>query len=222
MKELLDTSLTMPLLLPTFMLGLVILYWLSVIIGAIDLDFLDFNVDTDVEVDMEVDIDADSGIDSGNEISMSWMNSLLVFFNIGKVPFMVFLTMLSLPFWLLSIAVNHYIGFGSLFIGLLFVIPVFIVSLFIAKILTYPLAKLFSHMEKEDEESKSAIGKICLASSEVTDQKIGQAQVQTTGSPILLNIITRSGTSLKKGDSALVIEFKKDRNIYLVEPYSTI
>ena len=227
MKELFNAAISSPNIIPTALLGLVLLYWLTVVIGALDFDALDFDVDTDIdtEVDAEVgpvtdaevnvaDVNADGGV------SLSWFNSILVFFNMSKVPFMLFLTSLVLPLWVIAIMTNHYLGIDSFLGGLIVLVPAFMLSLFFAKLLTLPFVKLFAHMQKEDSESKTAIGKICVASTLITDTKIGQAQVATSGSPLLLNVITSTGHALKSGDSALVVEYLKDRHLYLVEPFS--
>ena len=216
MTELFDAAISLPNIIPTALLGLVMLYWITVVLGALDFDFLDFDIDTEVESDITVDAD----VSGEGDVSISWLNSILVFFNIGKVPFMLFFSTLALPLWVISVMTNHYLDIESFLGGLLVFVPVFFVSLFMAKLLTFPFVKLFEHMEKEDGESNSAIGKICVVSTLITDKKIGQAEVATTGSPILLNVITVSGHQLKSGDTALVIEFLKERNLYLVEPYS--
>ena len=223
MKELFNAAISLPNILPTALLGLVLLYWLTVVVGALDFDFLDFDVDTDVDTDVDVDVDVNPAVDSdvsiNSEVSFSWLNSILVFFNIGKVPFMLFLTTLVLPLWVVSVMTNHYVGIDSFLGGLIVLVPAFFVSLFLAKFLTLPFVKLFEHMQKEDSESKTAIGKICVVSTLITEKKIGQAQIATSGSPLLLNVITSAGHELKSGDTALVIEYLKDRNLYLVAPY---
>lgn len=225
MKELLEASLATYNFIPTLLLLLVIFYWLTVIIGALDLEFLDFDLDAEIDAEVEVDAGLESGdagnVDGGNEFSASWLQSLLTFFNIGKVPFMVFISMLALPWWVITVLGNYYLGVNSLWIGLIVVVPALMVSLFMAKFLTYPLVVLFKNLEKEDKESKSAVGKICRAMVTIHPGRVGQGQVETSGSPLLLNITTRPGITLQKGETALVLEFDDLKNHYLVEPYNT-
>ena len=227
MKELFNAAISSPNIIPTALLGLVLLYWLTVVIGALDFDALDFDVDTDIDTEVNAGVGpvtdaevngADVNADGG--VSLSWFNSILVFFNMSKVPFMLFLTSLVLPLWVIAIMTNHYLGIDSFLGGLIVLVPAFMLSLFFAKLLTLPFVKLFAHMQKEDSESKTAIGKICVASTLITDTKIGQAQVATSGSPLLLNVITSEGYALKSGDSALVVAYLKDRNLYLIEPFN--
>ena len=228
MKELFNAAISLPNIIPTALLGLVLLYWLSVVVGALDFDSLEFDIDADIDANIDADIDTDidvipavdTDMNAGGDVSLSWFNSVLVFFNINKVPFMLFLTSLVLPLWVISVMTSHYLGINSFLGGLIILAPTFFLCLFIAKFLTLPFVKLFEHMQKEESESKTAIGKVCTVSASITAQKIGQAQVETTGSPLLLNVTTSKGHELKSGDTALVIKYLKDRNVYLVEPYS--
>ena len=54
------------------LLMLVVVYWITVMLGAIDLDFLDFDIDIDGDVDMDADID---------QGGLLWLNHILTFFN---------------------------------------------------------------------------------------------------------------------------------------------
>jgi len=221
MKELIIAALSAPNIIPTALLGLVVVYWITVMLGALDFEFLDFDIDAALDAEVEMDMSAAAETEVHAQMDISWFNSVLIFFNLNKVPFMIFFTMLILPVWIVCIMLNDYLGINSFPGGLIILIPSIFVSLFIAKILTIPFAHLFAHMEKEESESKSAVGKICIASNLITDHKIGQAKIKTSGSPILLNVITDKGNQLQTGESGLVIKYLKDRNIYLVAPYNT-
>lgn len=209
MKELFTAASSAPNLIPTLLLAFVILYWLVVLIGAIDIDSLD--VDVNVDTDVDVDVDADG------ELSGGGLDRVLAFFNLGQVPLMVFLTFWILPVWVLSVLGNYYLGNSSFLIGLIILLPSLIAGLFIAKVLTNPLAKVFGKLNQESNET--VIGKICTITTQATHQRVGQALVQTSGAPLLLNVKTYEGVSLERGDTAMVIEQQEGRNIYYIEPY---
>ncbi|MDN5200129.1 DUF1449 family protein [Fulvivirgaceae bacterium BMA10] len=225
MKELFDAAISAPNVIPTALLIFLLIYWLSVFLGALDISSFDVDVDTDVDldVDADLDIDADADLDTdvGSGSGGASFNSVLAFFNIGKIPLMIFMSFLILPMWAISILLNDFFGNESFILGLIFLIPNFVVSLFIAKFITMPFMKLFANDEMGDADN-SLIGKICIANSEITESKVGQARIETDGSPILLNIKTQQGTSLKVGESGLVIDYNHDNNVYLVEPYENI
>ncbi|MBJ6118115.1 DUF1449 family protein [Pontibacter sp. BT310] len=210
MSELLQAAFSSVNIIPTAFLVFVLLYWLSVIFGFLDLDFLN----TDVEAEVEVDVDGIS--------SVSWLNSALAFFNLGKVPLMVFLTFWALPLWVISILANHYLNNNYELLGLMYLIPSLIVSLFVAKVLTAPFVKIFAALEKEHDSSATIIGQVCTVILPADTMELGQATVKTSGSPLLLNVKTTQGRSLKKGETALVIEYNTENKYYLIEPYETI
>ena len=132
--EILKASVLPPNFFATFLLGFCITYWILVIFGALDFSFLSFDVEIELEADTEIDANTEIESESGEIHAISWWNNLLSFFNIGKVPFMIFFTFFSVPFWLISIFSNHYFDNQSFVWGLLVFVPSFILSLFIQKI----------------------------------------------------------------------------------------
>ena len=133
MKELIENAFTGVNIIPTVLLILSLIYWLTVIIGIIDLDFFDFDLNIDGDL--------------GN--SMEGFQSILAFFNLKEIPIMVLASLISLVFWILSMFVKVLpIPVGGLINGLL-LIPLFIVSLFVAKIITIPLKGIFKQSYNE-------------------------------------------------------------------------
>ena len=205
MNDLFNAAIAPPNIIPTAMLIFVLVYWIVVIIGAIDVDSIDMDVETDTDVD--------------GEISVSWLNQVLSFFNLGRVPFMVFMTFLIVPLWAISVMTNYYLGNESFVLSSLLFIPIFIVSAFIAKFATQPFIKLFDHLENNFDRGEKQIGKICTLITTASDFKAGQAKIITRGAPLLLNVITDEGVSMFSGDTAIVLEYQQDKNVYLIEPY---
>ncbi|SIT84392.1 OB-fold-containig protein [Pontibacter indicus] len=208
MNELLQAAFSGVNILPTALLAFVMLYWLAVIFGFLDLDFFD------VEVEPEVDAHGVSAV--------TWLNSVLAFFNLGKVPFMVFLSFLALPFWAISILLNYYLNHDYALLGLLYLVPSFIAALFVSKFLTMPFVRIFAAMEKEHESAANIIGQVCTVVLPANGTDMGQAAVKTTGAPLLLNVRTAQGSAVQKGETALVLEYNAENKFYLIEPYQTI
>ena len=67
MGELFELSVSGANLPFTIMLGLVILYWVGVILGALDIELFDFDLDLDGDAD--IDVDADAGAVGGGGIA---------------------------------------------------------------------------------------------------------------------------------------------------------
>jgi hypothetical protein len=199
--------------LGTFLLCFCVVYWLVVILGVIDLDLFDFDLEIDAELETEVDVSATDG-------SVAWLNRILIFFNLGKVPFMVWLTFLSFPLWLLLMIVNEFFGNTTFILGLVFFIPLVIVSAFIAKPLTYPFVKIFSKLDKENKP-KDLTGKIGVVILAGREDRKGQIEIDYNGSPIRVYVWPSSKEiKLKRNESVLVIQKSEtEEQVYIVEPY---
>lgn len=199
----------------TLLLSFCVLYWLIVIVGIIDLDLFDF----ELEVEMEIDADADVDV-SSTDGSVAWLNKVLVFFNLGKIPFMVWLTFLSFPLWFLLMIVNEFFGNTSFLIGVVFFIPLVIISAFIAKPLTYPFVKVFAALDKENtpKDLVGKVGRVILAGNE---NRKGQIEVNYDGSPIRIYVWPSSKEiKLIKNESVLIIQkSESEEQVYIVEPY---
>ncbi|TRX50666.1 DUF1449 family protein [Fulvivirga sp. M361] len=209
MQQLIETSLSGLNIIPTIFMAFILVYWIIVIIGVIDIETLD--IDLDVDTDVDIDLDGDVGVGSDG------LASVLSFFNIGHMPLMIFLSFLALPMWILSIVSAQYLGVYNTLVSAGMLLLYFVISLFIAKILTTPIAKFYMKLRKEDE-AVNPIGKQCKVLLTVKSDSIGQAEINANGTSIRINAITRDGVEIKKGEYALVIDYMKDENHYLIEP----
>jgi len=207
MGELLEAAVSPANIIITALFVFIVIYWITVIIGVLDVDFMDF----------DIDIDADAEMDG---VSVTWLNSVLAFFNLGQVPVMIFFTFLIIPAWAISIITNDFFGNSSFIFGLIILLGALFVSLFIAKILTLPFIKIFGRLSKEEGKKEVLIGKMCTVTITARENKTGQAQVLTEGAPHLLNVRTPKGHELKKGETGLVIDYLKNKNVYLIEPFN--
>jgi len=214
MTELIQAAFSSVNIIPTALLVFVLIYWFAVIFGLLDLDFFNVEIEADLALDTEVNADGVSAV--------SWLNHALAFFNLGQIPLMLFLTFVALPFWVISILANYYLLGSVPLLGWLMLIPMFIVSLFVSKILTTPFMRMYAVLEKEHESNVTIIGQICTVTLSASTNELGQATVQTSGAPLLLNVKTSLGRSLQKGQTALVVDYNAENNFYLIEPYETI
>lgn len=202
----------------TVMLILVVLYWLMVIIGAMDVDFLNFDFDADLDADADIDIDTD--IDGDLDIEGGGaMRGLLHFFYVGEVPVMVLLSVLILTMWAFSMIANHYLNpTGSLPAAM----PIFAANLFaslsVCKVIGMPLRRLFMVFDKDSNASRSVMGRICTVITTQVSDKLGQAEMPSKGAPILLNVVAEGGNIFHKGDEAVVIGKNKETGVYTIAP----
>lgn len=214
MMELYQAAFSAVNIIPTVLLIFVIFYWLLVILGALDISSFDFELDIDVDADIDLDADA-------SEMSVSWLNNVLSFFNIDKIPLMVFLTFFTLPLWAMSVIFNDLIGNESFVLSLLFLVPELILGALIAKPLTIPFVKIFAKLNEPTEQLGDLLGKVGRVVIGASDTKMGQADVVMDGANYRLNIKTKRGM-IKRGQSLLVVNFLENEKCYIVEPYETI
>lgn len=210
MLELFEFSITGVNVIPTVLLIFVIVYWLIVILGVIDVDSVDVDLDLDVDVDAEVDVDVEVG----------GLATVLSFFNIGHMPLMIFLTFFALPLWVSTILINDFLGIHSFTAGLISFIPLFIGCLFVAKFLTIPIAKFYRKLRQNTEAVEYIVGQICIAKLPISDKELSQAEIKVNGTSVLINAKARHGIAISKGEQALVIEHNEEEKFYYVEPYS--
>ena len=152
MQELFHAAITAPNLLYTVLLGVVLLYWLSVFVGAMDIGSFDLDIDVDADLDADVDADVDAGSGGG------WFAGALHFFNFGRLPFMIVFSFLVLGMWTMSILANHYWSDGTAIFPMIIFLPMLFVSLVITKIITTPLVPIFESLDK----GATPVDYICL------------------------------------------------------------
>lgn len=225
MQELLQAAFSPPNLLYTILLLVVLLYWLSVFIGALDLEFLDVDLDLDPEVDLELEVDVDADIEVDAEVEGTGTNSpnfiiqALSFFNLGKVPFMVFASFLILSMWLISMVGNAMWGGVIPFFPLILVVPNVIISLFLTKIFSWPFAQLFSKIKHETASGRDLVGKIATLTMAAEPGRISQVDLVDDDTHYLLSVRSKDEASLSRGQQVLLVEYNAQTDEYLITSF---
>ena len=216
MRELLEASLSAANLPLTVALGLIVLYWVSVILGALDINAFDFDLDPDVDLDTDVEIDTDADVDADAGAPGSIGIVVLRFFHVGRVPIMILLSFLVLSLWTISLLANDFLGNRGFVISAFLLIPNIVVSLFVTKFCTLPIRAIFDQLEDTGGGTIEARGQLCVIKSLRVDGKGGQAEVKTGAAPLLLNVRTRNGEVIQRGEEAVVVEPDQDKKTYFI------
>ncbi|WP_145312011.1 hypothetical protein [Gimesia fumaroli] len=199
MSELIHAAINWPTLPATVLVAICVLYWLSVIVGVLEIDFLD------------IDLDFEIGSDSPSVLDFGFIG--LRFLNLGEVPVMLWLSIFSLSMWMLSINFDSEIEINTLMDYL----PLFLrnagISLVVTKLITQPFKGYFQFTPPNQIET--LLGKSCrVTSSTVTDQ-FGQAELETEGAPLKLHVRSEE-EAIQKGDLVRLADFNTEQQVFYV------
>ncbi len=192
-------------LFSSLLLLFVVLYWVIVLCGVLDVDTLNLDMETG---------DAD-GLDAG---SADGHEGLLEYLNLRKVPLSIVVSVFSISLWLLGVLANHYLhNTSSGLLGLIVFVPNMLVSAHVAKFVTMPLVPLFRSMHKGIAEIRDMAGTRVRITSSKADDTFGQAVVISPddGPSIVLSVRTE-GEVLPKGTEAVVVCEDVDKRVYVV------
>ena len=230
MEEFLHEISSLPTMVFTVLMGVVVLYWLSVIIGAFDVDLLgeadvdadvdidvDVDADVDVHVDGHVDVDADADLHAGGGIG--GFGAFLAAFKLTKVPLTVMLSLLFLWTWLLVAVGMHYIevatGLPRWGVGLIVVPGGLIVGLMLTSVCIRPLIPLFR--SEGGQKSSDLIGMTCVVTTGRVDLKFGEARCKEAGG-LQVSVRCDEPNALTRGDEALIVDYEPGARVFRVEP----
>ena len=196
------------------------------------MDALDFDLDVDTDIDMDIDMDIDVDIDVDVDVTLlgsqkalntpkrSFFVRCLVFFNFGRIPFMIISSFLLLTMWSISVYCNNDASWlnpsNSISMAALLFLPNLLFSLFFTKLITTPLAPIFA---KLNSASKQLVytGKIGTLMTSIQDTETGQLKIDIDGSVIALNVKSNEGKSIKKGAKAVIVEQIEEGKSYIVQ-----
>lgn len=212
MKELIDFALSPPVVFYTVLLLIFLFYWFTVIIGVLDIGSFDFDIDVDADVDVDVDVDAD--VDAGGGIALS----ILGFFNFGKMPFMVLMSILSLSLWAIGILGNFYWG-GSIAFSVAFFPINLLASLVITKAVTTPLIPVFKAFNDELKPMRY-VGMLAKVTSRTSANTFGKVELWTDNSFLTLKVkaVPEFDGVIERGTEVVITGSNEIETIFFVRP----
>lgn len=231
MQEFLQIILAFPTVAFTALMGVIIVYWLTVIAGVVDLDLfeldadidvdVDLDLDVDVDVDLDVDVDADVDVGTGGGGSGGGLVSVLDALGLIGVPLTISITLFSFFNWCITFLASYALGAGQSPLSGTTQAGVLAGSLALSLVLTSlavrPLRPLFQ--SKAGARAAGAlIGQTVKVISGQVDATQGRAEMQLEGSTLNLSIRCDRDNSLGRGDEALVIGYNAEQHTYGVEP----
>ena len=217
-QEFLQALLQMPTLLFTAMLGVSLVYWLLIIIGAADLN--PFDGADGVEGTMKGAVEgAAKGVVEGGVSAVKGMSAFaeaLAFLGLTKVPVTVSFSLFSLFAWFLSFATRNALDFLPGWLAALAATGVAVVGgLAITSLMTKPLAAFFK--ESHRPGGHGLVGRTVRITTEKVDGERGQGEIDDGAGGITVSIRCASGV-LVRGEEAVILEADPTNGLYWVEP----
>ena len=199
-----------PTLIYTILLVVCMFYWAGAVLGFVDLDILDFDLDTS---------GADVGADSPHA-TPDVLAGLLLRFGLVGVPVTVSISILVLFGWLLCYYAVHYLlpfGPGGI-LRYLTGIPVFLGTLYVSAHITgfliRPLRPLFD--KATQETVKQVLGQTAIVRTSRVDNDFGEATLEDGGAGLILKVRTTGEDRFARGDKVVIYEKLNEQNIYRV------
>lgn len=235
MHDILLTATSFPAVVFTVFLGLVLLYWLSVVAGALDVDVFGADaageaLDGVFEGAVESAVDgaaegaaeaAEAGGDSADsgDSSPGVVAALIAALGLRRVPVTVSFSLVVLGGWIAAMIGSFYLTplAAGWAIRPLVLILALIAGLLVAALLVRPLAPLFAtHTGKH---AADYVGSTCVVTTGRVDAGFGQARIETGGDVLCVAVrCDRPAATLCRGAEALIVDYDAERRAYVIEP----
>lgn len=193
-------------------MGIAVLYWLLVIVGALDIDLLHIG-DHDLVGHHETDHDAHAGTNP---------NAILEFLRVGQVPITIILSIFTFLGWVVCLAATTFVrpivpGWSWWLFGLVALAAALVAAFVGTGIAVAPLAKVFSL--DGQPRADDLVGKMVeVTSSEVTPRFGTARHDRPSGEDLILNVQCEAHHNLKRGDQAVVLDYDRNLGVYRIAP----
>ncbi len=201
MEQFTQNITSFPTLVYTVLLGVVLVYWVLSVLGAVDMDTLD----------IDVDIDADAS-------ALSALTGFMLTFGLSGVPISVIVSLWSLYAWLLCyFAVEYFVAFLpgeilQLMGGIAVLLGSFFISVPLIAQTIKPLKGLFKNhtaVKKED-----LVSSICTVTTMDVSEDFGQGELHDGQAGMILAIRAPSPNEIKKGDKVVIIAYNENKSTF--------
>lgn len=247
MAGLLALLVSYPAVVYTVALGVVLVYWLFVVLGAVHIDTshadgaLDGALDGgdvgDVGGGHHADVggdhgggdvgdggDGDAGGDhAGEGDTPGGSVNMLAALKLRSVPATVSLSFIILFAWIIAVmgmnwASHAFPSLSTALLGTAILLLAPVLALPLTSLAIRPLAPLFKH--RTATRQKELVGKICVVRTGTVDDTFGEATLEDGGAGLVVRVRIDAGESLKRGEQAVIVGFDTEKDAFLVAPMS--
>lgn len=208
MQDFLEALTHYPGIVPSVLIGVLLLFWLAAIVGALDFERVgpDWLGDSDV-----------GGSSDGAPPTLLAMG-------FSGLPFSVVISAVGFAWWLLTMLAAQYLApllpLPGWLAGSVLLLGMLVLAVPIAAMLVRPLKPLF--VVHHGNSKRNLIGRPCRILTLRVDEHFGQAEVRIdNGVPLNVRVRARSPNSLTRGSGALIIDLDASSGRFDVEPYES-
>lgn len=231
MNQVLDVALAFPTVILTILVGIAVVYWLFVILGALDVDVLGGG-DADAG-DLGGDI-GDGGADVGDagdagdagdgDADGGAGGGIWAALGLGKVPLTISVSLIVFFAWIVCMVIMLNlgdIGVPRLLVGMVAFVISLVVAVPPAALVARPLAPVF--VVASAKKRADYIGSVCTITTGHVDARFGQARLVDGGDDLLIDVrCDKEDTKLERHSRALIIDYDDAREAYLVEAMDSV
>jgi hypothetical protein len=236
----LAVALSFPSVVYTVLVGVAVVYWLFVMLGAAHLDALgegagDGALDGGGHADVggHADGAGDGGLDgTGGEGAEGGhadghhggLSGILASLKLRSAPATVVLSVLVLFSWLFSVLAMQ--GAAALLPGggLLLRLAVFVLAPIVAlpftSLVVRPLARVF--VAHPVAAKQDLVGKIATVRTGTVTDRFGEALLEDGGAGLVVRVRVESGDILKRGDQVVILGYDDERQDFTVAPMDNL
>jgi hypothetical protein len=231
MSEVVALALSFPAVVYTVLLGVVLVYWLFVVVGAIDLGdgsdgaldhlggakgALQGHVDLGGHADVGDVGDGDGDPDEGSTIALL-ANAL----HLKSVPVTTILSLIVTFSWLTCTVGMQFISRSlphagaSLWAWLVFAASP-LIALPLTSIAARPLKRVFT--QRPATQRRDLIGKTCVVRTGTVTSSFGEALLEDGGAGLVVRVRIDRDVPVSRGDHVLIVDWDSEHESFLVEP----
>lgn len=201
-----ENIVTFPTALFTGLVMLMALYWLTALIGMVDTDVFDLDVD---------------GLDAAGDIStehVGFFTGLLLKFGLYGVPLIAIVSIFALLSWVISyIATSmmtpYVAGIPFYVVGVVIFVATVIFSAWVTGKVVSPFRKLSE--KRPQKTAKTLLGKVAVVRTSEVNDHFGEVTLEDGGAGLILKV--RSAEHIfHKGDRVVLLTYMEDINVYHV------
>ncbi|MEM9290949.1 MAG: hypothetical protein AAGD01_04650 [Acidobacteriota bacterium] len=221
-QEFVNALLEPPTVLFTSLLVVVVVYWLTVILGIFDLDLFDLDLDLDVGVDGAME-GVEGALELGDapeigDAGPTGVAGLLTALGLAGVPLTVTLSFLIVFSWFLTYQGMRVLPLldlsGGLIRWLLLPVVSVLVSLGLTSVLVRPLRPVFRTVPAASRQDFS--GRSATVVSSHVDREQGRAEIDDGGAGLLVEARLVSGAPALRGDQVTVVRYDNDLDVFFI------